>query len=171
MYKICKTEKTVERQKLFQTTLLSMMKKHSYKDITVTSLCKEMSIPRKTFYRYYDALEDVLAVVIDDVLRDAFLYLEVKPDMDGFFAYWKNQRVLLDVLNKNEIMYLLIERIYKRMEEERLNNEISYAEIQQAGQVGALMHMLIVWYEAGMKQSSEQISMLAKNLFRLNDAR
>lgn len=168
MHKICKTEKSVERQKLFQTTLLSMMKRQTYKDITVTSLCKEMQIPRKTFYRYYDTLEDVLAVVVDDVLRDAFLYLEVKPDMDGFFAYWKNQKELLDVLNKNEIMYLLIERIYKRMEEERLGNEITYAEIQQAGQIGALLHMLIVWYDAGMKQSSEQISLLAKNLFRIN---
>ncbi len=168
MYKICKTEKSVQRQKLFQTTLLSMMKKHTYKEITVTALCKEMQIPRKTFYRYYDALEDVLAVVVDDVLRDAFLYLEVKPDMDGFFAYWEKQRDLLDILNRNQIMYLLIERIYKRMEEERLENQITYIEIQQAGQIGALMHMLIVWYDAGMKQSSEQISALAKELFRMN---
>ena len=168
MYKICKTEKSVERQKLFQTTLLSMMKKQNYKDITVTSLCKEMQIPRKTFYRYYDALEDVLAVVVDDVLREAFLYLEVKPDMDGFFVYWKEQRELLDVLNRNQMMYLLLERIYKRMEEDRLDNEISYTEIQQAGQVGALLHMLIVWYDAGMKQSPEQISVLAKNLFQID---
>lgn len=168
MHKVCKTEKSLERQKLFQTTLLSMMKKQRYQDITVTSLCKEMDIPRKTFYRYYDALEDVLAVVVDNVLRDAFLYLEVKPDMDGFFAYWKNQRELLDILNKNQVIYLLIERIYKSMEENRLGNEITYAEIQQAGQIGALLHMLIVWYDGGMSQSSEQISLLAKNLLRLN---
>ena len=72
MYKLCKTEKSIERQKLFQTTLLSMMKKQKYHDITVTSLCKEMGIPRKTFYRYFDSLEDVLFMIIDDTLTNAF---------------------------------------------------------------------------------------------------
>lgn len=165
MYKICKTEKSAERQKLFQTTLLSMMKRLTYKEITVTALCKEMQTPRKTFYRYYDTLEDVLAIVIDDVLRDAFLYLEVKPDMDGFFTYWKNQKTLLDVLNKNQIIYLLIERIYKRMEDERFGNEITYEEIQKAGQIGALLHMLLIWYDAGMKQTPEEMSQITKEMF------
>lgn len=165
MHKICKTEKSIERQKLFQTVLLSMMKKQTYKEITVTGLCKEMQIPRKTFYRYYDTLEDVLAVVIDNVLRDAFLYIEVTTDMKGFFSYWKEQKELLDVLDKNDIMYLLIERIYKRMEEDCIDNAITTLEIQRAGQVGALLHMLIAWYEAGMRQSPEEISRLVNTLF------
>lgn len=165
MYKICKTEKSMERHKLFQTTLLAMMKKQKYQDITVTSLCKEMQVPRKTFYRYYDTLGDVLSVVIDDVLRDAFLYWEVKPDMNGFFTYWKNQKELLDILHKNQIMYLLIERMYKRMEEEQISSDITYAEIQQAGHVGALLHMLLRWYDTGMKQTPEEMRQITKEMF------
>ena len=34
MYKVCKTERSIERQKLFQTTLLAMMEKQHFQDIT-----------------------------------------------------------------------------------------------------------------------------------------
>ena len=105
MYKVCKTEKSMERQKLFQTTLLTMMKKQRYQDITVTSLCKEMNIPRKTFYRYYDALDDVLFASMDEAITRSFLYLEVKVDLEGFFTYWQNNKYFLDILEKNVLLY------------------------------------------------------------------
>ena len=89
MYKICKTQKSAERQRLFQTTLLAMMKKENYHNITVTDLCKEMSVPRKTFYRYYGTLEDVLHSILDDALTESFMHLEVNRDLVGFFGYWK----------------------------------------------------------------------------------
>ena len=59
MYKVCKTEKSMERQKLFQTTLLTMMKKQRYQDITVTSLCKEMNIPSNIEYINLDDIEEL----------------------------------------------------------------------------------------------------------------
>ena len=92
MYKICKTEKSIERQKIFQTTLFSMMEKQNYHDITVTSLCREMDVPRKTLYRYFDTLEDVLFATIDESLTNSFLYLEVRADIEGYFSYWKKNK-------------------------------------------------------------------------------
>ena len=75
MYKICKTPKSEARQKEFQNTLLVMLKKQKMKDITIVSLCQEMGISRKTFYQYFDTIEDVLYIMIDKELRNAFLLL------------------------------------------------------------------------------------------------
>ena len=76
MYKICRTAKSETRQNEFQDTLLKMLKKQKMKDITIVSLCQEMNISRKTFYQYFDTIEDVLYIMVDKELRNAFLLLE-----------------------------------------------------------------------------------------------
>lgn len=169
MYKICKTEKSIERQKLFQTTLLAMMKKQKYQDITVTSLCKEMEIPRKTFYRYYDSLEDVLFAVIDIALTEGFLCLEVKTDLVGFFAYWKKRKSLLDVLEKSGLSYFLINRIFERFNEKIDQGAFSNEELRYSGYISAIMTMLLTWHHSGMKQSAEEMSQQVRHMFKLED--
>lgn len=168
MYKVCKTEKSIERQKLFQTTLLSMMEKQKFQDITVTSLCKKMDAPRKAFYRYYDALEDVLTAVIDEAITEAFLYLEVKVDLEGFFAYWKSKQYLLDVLERNGLSPLMINRLYGQLATRPLKHGITGQELKYAGYISAIMTMLISWHHAGMKQSEVEMSLLVKEMFSLS---
>lgn len=169
MYKICKTEKSIERQKQFQKTLLTLMKKDRYQDITVTSLCKEMEIPRKTFYRYFDSLEDVLYMTINDALTEAFLYLEIKADMVGFFNYWKKRKTLLDVLEKSGLSSMLTTFLYERLNEHIKKEQISDKELRYAGYISAIMTILIIWHHSGMKQSVEEISEQVKAMFHIDD--
>ncbi len=169
MYKICKTEKSIARQKLFQTTLLELMKEHKYQDITVTSLCKEMEIPRKTFYRYYDALKDVLYAIIDEVLTEGFLYLEVKTDLVGFFSYWKKKKSLLDVFEKSGLSSVLVNRIYERLNEKVAQKIFSDEDLRYTGYVAAIMTMLLTWHHSGMKQTPEEVSELVKQMFKIAD--
>lgn len=167
MYKVCKTEKSIERQKLFQTTLLAMMEKQRFHSITVTDLCKKLNAPRKAFYRYYDTLEDVLTAVIDDVLTEAFLRLEVKVDLEGFFAYWKSKKYLLDVLEINGLSTMMISRLYGRLETRPLKDGITGEELKYAGYISALMTILISWHHAGMKQSEQEMSRLIAEMFNM----
>lgn len=169
MYKICKTQKSEARQKLFQTTLLTMMKNQRYHDITVTSLCKEMEIPRKTFYRYYDSLEDVLYAIIDDALTDGFLHLEVKADLIGFFSYWEKRKNLLDVLQKSGLSDILINRIFKGFDESVYRENSSNEDLRYSGYIAAIMTMLLSWHHSGMKQSVEEMSAQVKHMFKLED--
>lgn len=169
MYKVCKTEKSMERQKLFQTTLLTMMKKQRYQDITVTSLCKEMDIPRKTFYRYYDALDDVLFASMDEAITRSFLYLEVKVDLEGFFTYWQNNKYFLDILEKNGLSPLLINRIYEKFNEGVANGEnvmFSNRDLKYSGYIAAIMTMLVSWHHSGMTQTPKEMSGLVREMFR-----
>lgn len=171
MYKVCKTEKSAERQKLFQTTLLNMMKKETYHDITVTDLCKEMEIPRKTFYRYYGTLEDVLTAIIDDALIESFLYLEIKADLAGFFGYWKKKKSLLDVFEKSGLSAMLVNRIYEKINMDIVNSmkvgTVDY--FRYSGYVSAIMTILLAWHHTGMQQSVNEMSGLVAQMFQLKD--
>ena len=168
MYKVCKTEKSIQRQKLFQKTLLAMMEKQMFHSITVTDLCKKMNAPRKAFYRYYDALEDVLTSVIDEALTEAFLRLEVKVDLEGFFSYWKSQKYLLDVLEINGLSPWMINQLYGRLETRPLRDGITGKELNYAGYISALMSMLISWHHAGMQQTEQEMSELVSEMFNMN---
>lgn len=168
MYKICKTEKSIERQKLFQTTLLSMMEKQKFQDITVTSLSKEMGIPRKTFYRYFEVLEDVLFATIDDAITRSFLYLEVKADIEGFFSYWKKNKYLLDMLEKNGLSPLLINRIYEKFNAGISKEGVSNKNLKYSGYIAAIMTMLVSWHHTGMRQSPKEMNILVREMFHMD---
>lgn len=166
MYKICKTERSMERQKLFEKTLLSMMEKEIYQNITVTALCKKMQIPRKTFYRYFDTLEDVLMLMIDETLTGAFLHLEVTTDLTGFFTYWKENHTLLDAMEKSGISHRLMEQLYLRLYGGQvLKKNPSDKELKYSGWIAALMIMLLMWHHSGMERTPEEMSSLVKETF------
>ena len=163
----------MERQKLFQTTLLSMMEKTKYQDITVTALSKEMEIPRKTFYRYYDALEDVLFAIIDEAITRSFLHLEVRADIEGFFGFWQKNKYLLDILEKNGLSTLLINRIYEQFhtgisESGKLQDVISDKDLKYSGYIAAIMTMLVSWHHTGMCQTPEEMKVLVHEMFRMD---
>ncbi len=167
MYKICKTEQSLKRQKLFQTTLLSMMEHQNYQDITVTSLCKEMNIPRKTFYRYFNTLEDVLNLTIEEVLTESFLFLETKADLLGYFTYWREKKYFLDVFEKNGLSALLIINAHDRLifledTEDSIKKQILYPAY-----ITTLFTILLSWHHLGMEQSVEEICQLTLSMFRM----
>lgn len=110
MYKNCKTLYSSERQKEFENLLLNMLEKQQLGEITITALCKEMNAPRKAFYRYFDTMEDVLNARVDEALLSSFLYMEGHVEPEKFFEYWKKNRQLLAVLERNEMSQKLMER-------------------------------------------------------------
>lgn len=145
-----------------------MMEKQKYQNITVTSLCKEMNIPRKTFYRYFDTLEDVLNLIIDEVLMESFLYLEIKSDLSGYFTYWKKQKYLLDVFEKNELSSLLVTKSQKKFYSSNTFKNMTNKDIRYSAYIAAIFTILLSWHHSGMRQSVEEISTLAKDMFRVD---
>lgn len=165
MYKICKTPKSEARQKEFQETLLKMLKKQKLKDITVVSLCKEMDISRKTFYQYFDAIEDVLYAILDKEIREGFLQLEVRPEIKKFFYHWKKQKWLLDILEENEISQILTDRTYTMAFASHELAPYTLESMKNAGWISAIITVLILWHHGGMKQGPEEMEKLIQEMF------
>ena len=166
MYKICKTPKSEARQNEFQDTLLRMLEKQKMKDITVVSLCQEMGISRKTFYQYFDTVEDVLYIMIDKEMRNAFLLLEYNPEVSDFFDFWVENKWLLDVLEKNEMSNLLVERayIFSNIYQE---DGLSIQNMKYAGWIAAIITVLVLWHHDGMQQSPAEMQKMIYDMFHL----
>ena len=70
MYKLCKTEQSAKRQREIEMALLNLMSKKSYSEISITELCKNLGMPRKTFYRYFESKEDTLYALIEHTMNE-----------------------------------------------------------------------------------------------------
>lgn len=165
MYKECKTLMSCERQKKFEQTLIKMMEEKPFEEITVSALCKEMGAPRKAFYRYFDGIEDVLNALLDEILLSAFLHIEVRVELEKFFRYWKEQKILLDILEKNGLSQKMVDRSFAlALSSERLE-VLSGTDMKYAGYVSAILTMVIMWHHSGMRQSVEEMKMLVLEMF------
>ena len=169
MYKICKTPKSEARQLEFQETLLKMLKKQKMKDITIVSLCQEMGVSRKTFYQYFDTIEDVLYMVVDKELRNGFLLLEVRPQIDGFFEFWRKKKAFLDILEKNEMSQILVDRAYSISSIDDKEQMFTMQYMKYAGWISSIMTVLILWHHGGMKQTSRQMEGLLWGMFHIDE--
>lgn len=173
MYKLCRTEKTVQRQKEIELTLCSMMQKQDYKKITISDLCKEMQMPRKSFYSYFGTKEDVLFALIENFLKEAEFYgnetkhnsnLSVVEQIKQYLLFWKSKKDLLDGLARSELMGLLVQKTIEHSIENDDSLQINWPKNSQNRQmsimfvVSGIMSVIAVWHYGGFKESEEELA-------------
>ena len=119
MYKMCKTEQSAQRQRELEQGLLKAMSLHHYDEISVSDLCAQLGIPRKSFYRYFSGKDGALHALIDHTLLEYEGFSvhskedqarSYQKDLEGLFLFWRHHKPLLDVLARSGLSGVLIER-------------------------------------------------------------
>lgn len=119
MYKLCKTEASALRQQRLELALFEAMQTQSYESITVQDLCNRIPVPRKTFYRYFSDKGSALQSMIDHTFMEfeAFCaehfcgnHITWQQELELFFSFWLERRMLLEVLIKNDFSTLIVTR-------------------------------------------------------------
>lgn len=180
MYKLCKTEQSARRQRELEQGLLAAMSNHQYEQITVSNLCDQMNIPRKSFYRYFSSKDGALHALIDHTLLEYEGFSSTRgtsekrtfqTDLEHFFGFWKKHRDLLDALARSGISGTLVLRsidqalsdigMPKRFlpQQERLARE----HATMFGVCG-LMSMVLNWHNNGFAMSESQMAAIAVEL-------
>lgn len=177
MYKRCVTEQSAQRQRQLTAGLLEMMGKERYEDITVSSFCEQMNIPRKSFYRYFSSKEGALYALLDNAVLD--FRGEVFTDdakatqetLERFFAYWKNQRKLLCTLEQNNLFGMLFQRIVsKTFSDDLISHKMqAFSHDYPAEYIimflsTGLLSMVIQWHQNDYKDSVARMAAMATHL-------
>lgn len=168
VYKICHTEESTRRQRELERGLLDAMGSQPYQEITLVSLCKQLNVPRKSFYKYFPTKDDCLLALIDHTLSDCN-DLALKGWNGGrtlddqaqlrFFRYWKEHADLLNAVRDNGFQHLLLERttvIVDRMKEN--TSAASFAQDQMEYFIAhGLMFTVIRWHQFGFQSTPEEM--------------
>ena len=169
MYKICHTEESSRRQRELEQGFLCMLRGQRYDKITLTELCRQLNVPRKSFYRYFPAKEDCLLSLVDHTLSDcndiALGGWEGETALDQqvllrFFQYWKDQRVFLDMIGENDLSRLLLDRttvIVDRMKETAGKSSFARDQLEYFVAHG-LMTTVLRWHHFDFPASPEEMA-------------
>lgn len=169
MYKTCHTEESSRRQRELEQGLLSAMGTQPYVKIQLTDLCRNLKIPRKTFYRYFPSKEDCLLALIDHTLSDcndiALGGWDGGAELDQrallrFFQYWKAHSCFLDAVGENKLYGLLMDRttvIVDRMKAGRTERSFACDQLEYFVAHG-LMTTVLRWHRFGFRSSPEEMA-------------
>lgn len=176
MYKLCKTEQSATRQHQLEEGLLAAICTHRYDELSVSDLCTQLNIPRKSFYRYFSSKEGALHALLDHTLMRFEGFYAPSPeqkrslhrDLCQFFLFWQSQKPLLDALEKNDLSGLLIQRSIAYALSDTAMPRRFLPKDDPATQeqvvmfaVCGLMSMVITWHRDGFVRSIPQMADLA----------
>lgn len=161
--------------------LINLMEDHPYSEISVKQIVLETDLVRKTFYRNYSSKDDVLEAYINMKVYEYTQALLDQPDpLTVIFEFCDNNRKLLELLHKNDMMYMLLVRLNEiiprlnettDMERNPFKKLIGDLEPDYliAFNVGAIWNVIAKWVERGMEEPLDDVkNVLAQYIARLN---
>jgi AcrR family transcriptional regulator len=162
-------------------TLLELIEKKEYSEISITELTEKADIARQTFYRNYDSMDDILLLKMGEVLDEYFnkiqKSLELKNDpnmefeMNQLVYIWQRNEALFTALQKAGLAHRVLEKLseyvsmfhMKAQNLQELDEKHQYLVFFIAG--GVYM-VLSKWFENKMNTSIEIITDLFKKSAR-----
>jgi len=180
MYKICRSEQAIRRQRAMEQGLLQLLYKRNYEDISVSDLCEHLQIPRKSFYRYFSSKDGALYALLDHTLADFFEMPTTKNkergtalgDLELYFEFWYQKSDLLDALHRSSLSGILVERANNfALQEGHLPRQFKklppdIQSLAMAFSVCGLMSMILHWYRGGFQIAPAEMTKLAKDILK-----
>lgn len=164
-------------KKMLSEALIELMKKKEYKSITITEVCNQSQIARRTFYRNFEVMEDVLVFSAKNIIEE--FSEEMNNHITGsyydvllaFFSFWKNYKDFMILLNQNGLVHIIFTEYIKSLEQNpflcypKTSKELKPEEIPCliAFTAGGLWSLLTYWISNDCKQSPEELAKIITN--------
>ncbi len=170
MYKLCKTEQSANRQRALEQGLLAAMEVSPFDEISISDLCDRLGVPRKSFYRYFSGKEGALHGLIDHTLERYELTVEqgVQQELIHYFRFWREQKPLLDALQRSDLYDVLVLRaVNYTIRESRIQSydgQMGQREYALLFSISGLMAMVIHWHQTGYREPVQQMARMANHV-------
>ena len=174
MKNLPQTQPALKRRAQLQDALLELMRTRGYAQTTVTDICREADIPRRTFYHYFDSKETVLRAVVESLLDECFLEVMLEFDRgydamrDGLvrnFRYWQGEaREKLELLLDNGLPGEMMQCALRWLESEHLGLPhrpgVSDKELELITMVGCsgFFTLLMYWRRNDYRETPEEMA-------------
>jgi AcrR family transcriptional regulator len=178
MYKKQTSTVAIQSQKWIADSLIKLLETHTFSEITVTQICQEAKLVRKTFYRNFETKEDVLHYILDQLFesfRNNF-DIENMTSLEVFthyYEYWAKERHLLNYLHRDDLFYLLTKKYIEYADSIRMYLLFVKGDLKkQTGLepyvihfiAGGMVAILEHWLECDFEESITTLTSLTESL-------
>lgn len=153
---------------LLMQALLELMAEKPYHQINITELTLKADISRRTFYRHFTTIDDVLNQLFHKAIMEFLQFLDeqkpknIKMITRAFFQYWELHKEFLIRLMDNDLIYLLVQKYISEMHYGIYHNlpdeEKYFLEYVFIFFDGGIWNVLIKWFESKPEISAEDMS-------------
>lgn len=160
MYHIKPDKRAQTSVKLICAGLRQCLKEKSFESITISDIQRVSGVSRSTFYRNFDRIEDVLALMCDKVFEEAFGsgYENIS---EAVFRTWFRHDDMVETvvgIGRSDLLYSSLRRCADSLRS-------SLPDMGQAGSFdylvsiisSAMMGIMVTWVERGKRESEEEL--------------
>lgn len=161
-----------QSRKWLMESLLHLMAEKDYNSITVTEISDHALLSRRTFYRNFNSKDEILEAYFHNLCEEYIAQFKDEKDLSlsnvtkVYFSFWKERIEFLNILNKNHLLFLLLEKyneflpvVYQTYKGNRNDDsnetELKYALLFSAG---GFWNLLANWLKSDTPQTPMEMS-------------
>lgn len=160
MYHIKQDKRAKASVELICAGLAECLREKPYDKISISDVQRASTVSRSTFYRNFDCLDDVLALMCDNCFAEAFAHGE-RDLRKAVFEYWFRNSELLEVLvsiRRTDILFDSFRRSAAGLEvTKRLIKDSDTYDYFISIIASVIMGILVTWVEHGRKESQKEL--------------
>lgn len=141
-------------------SLLILMEKKNFQDITIGEIVKKAGVNRSTYYRHFKKKEDIIYYFLDN-LSKTFVEQERAKNLDiekyltkMYQHYYKHKKQMLTIY-KNGLSILLLDVLKKYLGGDECKNEQILEQYNSAFHIGGTFNHFMLWFSRNMIDSPE----------------
>ena len=177
--KVSGSASAYRRQKQIEDCLYNNLLHRPYTSVSVSDLCHQMDISRKSFYNYFPDKDSCFRSVISRKLHQCGLAVTSDRPADTtmddgitrLMEFWKKERDFLDILVRNGLLVMLIDQAIHFLRDENksilesLNTpQLKTDEYVLACYVNMQITMILQWYKGNYEIPVEEMVRKFKRL-------
>lgn len=156
-----------------------LLKEKSFFKITISEISYNAGLDRRTFYRHFKSKEDLLAQYCHTIISEFADLILKQETIDksnvtiSYFTFWKNHLEFLNILQRDNLLYFLLNQFEKllaiirktikpEIKESSITKEEHYA---LAFHIGGFFNLLVKWLSQGAEESPEEMASIINTLF------
>ena len=160
------------RQKQIEDCLYESLLLRPYSSVSISDLCHQLDLSRKSFYNYYPDKDSCFRSLINRCLQNCMLYISRTVPQDGthedsvraFLQFCKDQKPMLDIIARNHLQAVLMDQCTKYVvEEDRSLLELLNTEELETDVfvltcfVSVNITLILHWYQEGFQTPLEEM--------------
>lgn len=147
-------------------SLIELMKKHPYEEITIKEISEKAEVYRSTYYRNYKSKEEIIKYKISTIMDEyqEQYYKTKQKDKETYlhtiFSTFQKHEEFFKIIHQQKQSYLIQQVLEEYFIKNRtVKDKEEYYKIYY--HIGGINGFIIYWIENNMKETPEELTSIA----------
>lgn len=170
---------TLRSKKWIVNSLIELMDKKPYSQITLKEIAENVDLARQTIYRNFETKEAILEYYVDGLYHEFISIISAKSDITlndlliTYFEYWYRSKEFLKKLIDNNVYLILLDLHLKYLNSMAINEETKDLTFVSKNSyfihysAGGLWFVLKRWIEDGAEKTPMEMTNIILNFYHI----